>query len=84
VIRTRTGEPYTSEGFRSLVNRMMKLAVAQGQLETPFRWHDIRAKTASDSADLGAASELLQHGDTALTQRVYRRNDAIKIVQPLR
>jgi integrase len=82
VIRTRHGEPFTSEGFRSLWNRKMKQAVADGLLEEGFRWHDIRAKTASDSADLGAASELLQHGDVRLTRRIYDRN--IRIVKPLR
>ena len=36
----------------------------------------------SDSADLGAASELLQHGDVRLTKRIYDRS--VRIVQPLR
>lgn len=82
VIRTRHGEPFTSEGFRSMVNRTMKKALAMGLLEEGFRWHDIRAKTASDSKDLGAASELLQHGDQRLTKRIYDRS--VRIVQPLR
>lgn len=82
VIRQRSGEPYTSEGFRAMVNRKMKQALAEGLLQESFRWHDIRAKTASDSADLGAASELLQHGDVRLTRRIYDRS--VRIVQPLR
>jgi integrase len=82
VIRTRHGEPFSSEGFRSLWNRKMKQAVASGLLAEGFRWHDIRSKTASDSADLGAASELLQHGDVRLTKRIYDRS--VRIVQPLK
>jgi integrase len=82
VLRTRTGDRYSSEGFRSLWNRRMKAAVAKGLLKEPFTYHDLRAKCASDSASVGDASKLLGHADERITKAVYDRS--IRIVQPLR
>lgn len=82
VIRTRTGDPYTHEGARALWQRVAGEAMRLGAIKTKFTFHDIRAKCASDKDDLKSASELLGHGDTKLTDRVYVRS--MKFVEPLR
>ena len=38
-----------------------------------FQFRDIRARSASDIADLGAASSLLGHSEKVITEKVYRR-----------
>ena len=38
-----------------------------------FQFRDIRARSASDIADLGAASSLLGHSEKFITEKVYRR-----------
>ena len=38
-----------------------------------FQFRDIRARSASDITDLGAASSLLGHSEKVITEKVYRR-----------
>jgi len=38
-----------------------------------FQFRDIRARSASDISDLGAASSLLGHSEKVITEKVYRR-----------
>jgi len=45
----------------------------------PFREHDIRAKTGSDSSTLTAAQHLLGHTTSKTTARHYRRG-VVKVV----
>ena len=82
VIRTRTGEPYTHEGFRALWQRVQAKALALGAIKQRFTFHDLRAKCASDKANLHDASALLGHSDLSITRRVYDRN--IRMVDPLK
>lgn len=82
VVRTRTGEAYTHEGFRTLWQRVMREAMKLGAIKTRFTFHDLRAKCASDKTNLQEASALLGHTDMAMTRRVYDRN--IRMVDPLR
>jgi hypothetical protein len=49
VIRTRRGTRYTGEGFRALWQRTMRKAMKRGLLETRYTFHDLRAKSVSDS-----------------------------------
>lgn len=73
VVSTRAGEPYGQNAFSSLWRRAIERATAaQDGLQQPFRFHDLRAKSASDDS-LTAASERLGHADARITQRVYRR-----------
>jgi integrase len=76
---TRTGSPYTSDGFRSIWQRRMNKFVAAGNQR--FTEHDIRAKTASDT-DAAHANEIMRHNSIAFTERVYRRK--LATVRPLR
>lgn len=79
VVGTQDGKPYSVDGFQSLWRRARTRAKLKG-LKRPFRFHDLRAKSASDDALL-AASERLGHSSTAITDRVYMR--APRRVKPL-
>ena len=86
---TRRGEPYTdddakssSSGFRSIWQRFMTRVLKETEVTTRFTEHDLRAKTGSDFETDEEASQLLTHGSTEITRRVYRRK-ATK-VQPLK
>lgn len=71
LIRTMQGKPYSGSGFSAIWQRLMKKAVAQG-IER-FSFHDIRAKSASDSMSLQEASDRLGHASKEMTHRVYMR-----------
>ena len=71
LIRTREGNQYTGSGFSANWQRLMRKAQTNGVEK--FTFHDIRAKSASDSASLQEASERLGHTSTAITDRVYMR-----------
>lgn len=73
VIRTYKGTPYTHDGFRVYWQRTMDDAMARGVISERFTFHDIRAKCASDSKDLHAASMLLGHQSITMTKTVYDR-----------
>lgn len=73
VVCTTEGAPYSTDGFQSLWRRARDRAKAQENgLRRPFRFHDLRAKSASDDA-LAVASLRLGHADTRITDRVYMR-----------
>jgi len=78
---TRTGQPYTGNGFRSIWQRKMRSALETGVLKDRFREHDIRAKSASDT-DREHAIELMTHQDGRITDKYYRRKP--EIMRPLR
>lgn len=82
LIRGRTGDPYTHEGYRALWQRVMDDALRRQAIRSRFTFHDIRAKCATDKDDLKGASELLGHGQLQMTDRVYIRG--LKFVDPLR
>jgi len=60
--RTAAADHATEAGKKSLAARIKK-----------FQFRDIRAKSASEIADIKAASELLGHTEGDITDRVYRR-----------
>jgi integrase len=66
--------PVTSSGFKSAWRRAMQRWKELGH--EPFREHDIRAKTASDSRTLQEASERLGHDRTSTTNKHYRRSNS--------
>lgn len=70
LICNRKGKPYTANGFQSQWQRVMKKAKEAG-LPT-FHFHDLRAKSASDSDSDQEAADRLGHQDPALTRKVYR------------
>mgnify|MGYP006921349757 CR=1 FL=1 len=80
VIRRRNGKAYTSDGFRAIWQRYMRKWVRAGGVR--FTFHDIRAKTVSDSVDIQAAYERAGHTSMATTRGVYERGT--RKVTPLR
>lgn len=51
----------------------MKRALRVTNLKQPFTRHDLRAKVASDQPDLARAQQLLDHSDSKMTSKHYRR-----------
>lgn len=85
VVRKPNGMPFSHPGFRSAWNQFMNRMVDEKVVATRFTFHDLRAKCASDKADLvgiDEAAKLLAHGDPKLTTRVYKRS--LTLVRPLR
>lgn len=80
VIRTRGGARYTSEGFRAIWQRYMRRWVTHGNER--FTFHDLRAKSASDSETIDAAYQRLGHTSMSMTRRAYDRGE--RLVEPLR
>ena len=74
------GTPFSPEGFRACWQRYMRAWREEGN--EPFHFHDIRAKSASDSSTLDKAYERLGHTSPAMTRRVYDRGT--RVVDPLR
>jgi integrase len=72
LICNRQGKPYSPNGFQSQWQRLMRKCKQEGFKEH-FHFHDLRAKSASDSDDDQSAADRLGHSDVKLTQRVYRR-----------
>lgn len=72
LICNRKGQPYSANGFQSQWQRTMRKAKETG-LKEGFHFHDLRAKSASDSESDQAAADRLGHADVQLTKRVYRR-----------
>lgn len=65
-------EDGTANGFDSIWQRFMGKALANTSLSTRFTEHDLRAKVASDNS-IEHAQALLEHSNSELTDRVYRR-----------
>jgi integrase len=80
VLRTRKGKAFTQNGFRSCWQRTMTKFVKQGGER--FTFHDLRAKSGSDSETLQGAFERLGHTSMTMTRRVYDRG--VRKVKPLR
>lgn len=80
VVRRLNGRAYTSDGFRAIWQRTMRKYVRSGGVR--FTFHDIRAKTVSDSKDINSAYERAGHTSLATTRGVYERGE--RKVTPLR
>ena len=79
--QTRTGNPYSGSGFRSIWTRLMSKFVSAGHER--FREHDIRGKVATDMVDPVAAQLLLGHASIVMTE-AYIRQRRTEVVQPLK
>lgn len=79
---SRTGEPYTSDGFKTLWNRIQQKWAAQGGER--FTWHDIRAKALTDAKRRHGldAQALAGHASSAMTDHYIKRRE-IEEVRPL-
>jgi integrase len=68
LLSTERGAGYTSDGFRTMWQRAMTAALADG-LASRFTFNDLRAKAGSESRDW----RLLGHMDQRTFERVYNR-----------
>jgi integrase len=82
IICNKQGRQYTPDGFSTIWRRAMKKAMVEGDLGEPFRFNDIRAKSASDDENADRASLRLGHTSRQTTERYYLRK--AKEVDPLR
>jgi len=82
VLRTREGTPYSSEGFRACWQRLMVMAMRKRALEERFTFHDLRAKSVSDSKNIQEAFERAGHTSMAMTRGTYDRG--VRKVTPLK
>lgn len=73
ILPTRTGTPYTPEGFRAGWQRAHNKWVARGGHH--FHFHDLRALAATRCKTPEEAMRLLGHTTLAMTMRVYRRGE---------
>jgi integrase len=67
------GQPFTESGFRSNWHRLIQKALQEKLISEPFTFHDLRAKSASDSLSASDATERLAHDDPRTTRKVYLR-----------
>lgn len=79
ILPTRTGKPYTSEGYRATWQRVRVRWERTGGEN--FHFHDIRALAATKCPTLEMAQQLLGHTSPQMTKRIYRRG--IERVRPL-
>ena len=82
IICNRAGHGYTPDGFSTVWKRARARALREGILTEPYRFNDIRAKSASDDADVERASQRLGHASRQTTERFYLRTP--RKVSPLR
>jgi integrase len=72
LIYNRQGQPYSSQGFKAMWQRLMKSWVAEGNER--FTFHDLRAKAVTDLIEDGRkASELTGHRTESIPAKVYDR-----------
>lgn len=70
LLRTREGNGYTADGFSANFRRAVDKAIKKHSIAR-FAFHDIRRKSASDSASIQEAQERLGHSSEAVTRRFY-------------
>lgn len=80
VITRSMGNRFTGAGFRASWQRTMDAYVRRGGKR--FTFHDLRAKSASDSETIDAAYQRLGHTSMSMTRRAYDRG--VRKVKPLR
>lgn len=87
LLRTRSGKPYTSNGFKSIWQRLQRRAMKKGVITSRFKFHHLRKKAATDKADLTTeeeARDLLGHEDIKTTRTNYLTHRKRKKVTPVR
>lgn len=87
LLRTHKGKPYTSNGFKSIWQRLQRRALAKGIITSRFKFHHLRKKAATDKADLTTEEEaqhLLGHAELKTTQGKYLTHRKAKKVTPVR
>lgn len=76
VFPTKTGTRYTQSGLSSAWERLCERVGVVG-----LQFRDLRRTAATDAHSVLHASELLGHGSTAITKRVYRPRNTVAPVR---
>lgn len=77
VFRTRTGDPYTESGFKSMWSKLLAKALADKIISRRFTFHDLRAYYATThKEERGTLPDM--HKNPATTARIYDRNKTVK------
>ena len=83
LICTKSGQPYTRDGFLSLWQRTMVRAYKQGEIKERFTFHDIRAKAITDAKDQGLDPQRLAGHATAKQTETYLRSKRTEKIRPV-
>lgn len=86
LLRNESGGKYTPRGFGSIWQKLMRKALKRGVIATRFKFHDLRAKAATDKADATSPEEaqaLLGHLEAKTTDK-YIRHRKPKRVRPVK
>lgn len=78
VIHNRKGQAYTSSGFQSVWQKLLRRCLADGVIQERFTFRAIRAKARSDGPD----KRLLGHSNPDAMARIYQRK--AEIVEPVK
>jgi integrase len=77
VFPNRQGNPYTSAGFASMWQKLIRAALAAGAITKRFTFHDLRAYyTTQHKETTGVLPDL--HASPTTTARVYERSKVAK------
>ena len=79
------GQRYTTDGYSTNWQKLMRKAVASGIKR--FAFSDLRKKSATDKKNkegLKSASMLLAHADTKVTQDHYITDEDVIVTTPLK
>lgn len=84
LIVARGGGPYTAHGWKTTMFKLVRAAIAAGDLEHPFSFHNIRSRSATDEEELFGTNpqHRLGHKKRATTDD-YMRGKRAKRVKPL-
>jgi integrase len=82
VLRTTRGLPFCANTFADLWQQLMNQALADGVIYYRFTFHDLRAKSVSDSPTIAEAYERAGHTSLTVTRGTYDRGT--RKVKPLR
>lgn len=74
LIHSRSGQPYSTQGFKAMWQRLMKAWLESNESNERFTFHDLRAKAVTDLIEGGRkASELTGHRTESIPAKVYDR-----------
>jgi integrase len=82
VIRGEDGRQMDRDTFEYRWQSAMRSAIRDGAITERFHFHDLRAKSVSDSKSVQDAYERAGHSSPSTTRRVYDRG--VREVTPLR
>lgn len=83
VVCTQRGQPYSTYGFSSIWRKRRDAALAEEKITETFKWHDIRAKSATDAQEQGLDAQRLLGHTTPEQTRAYLRSKQVARVRPL-